>query len=420
MNVKLEYGTKEMDITVSEEKIMGLLTGPEIPAMSFDEVSAVIREGIKKHTPAGIENKKIVIISPDNTRLWARGDLYVPVILDTLKMMGVPEKNIKIIIALGTHSDQGSLPRASLVGDGTAERVEILNSANKDASRLTYKGKTAHGTELYITKEADETDHVIIFGGILHHIIAGFGGGRKYILPGIAGYDSIQQNHSLAMLSDGKPHPKVCQANLEGNPVHEDMTSAAEVFLKNKTSTLATVAANGNGEIFWAGTGDYKDQFLRGCDQVNRAGSILVKEPGDFAIISAGGHRKDGQLYQSTKALFNAYPVLQEGADILFFAECREGVGSEIFEKLLIQYKGNTGALGGLLVKHFNMDTYVAYRVIDILARYRVTLISSLSKDVTEKLGFYYTERIDDYIKNLKGRGYIIPSAENILPIIEK
>jgi len=197
MNVKLEYGTKEMDITVSEEKIMGLLTGPEIPAMSFDEVSAIIREGIKKHTPAGTENKKIVIITPDNTRLWARGDLYVPVILDTLKLIGVPEKNIKIVIALGTHSDQGSLLHASLVGDGTADRVEILNSANKDISRLTYKGKTVHGTELYITKEADETDHVIIFGGILHHIIAGFGGGRKYISIGIAGYDSIQQNHSL-------------------------------------------------------------------------------------------------------------------------------------------------------------------------------------------------------------------------------
>jgi nickel-dependent lactate racemase len=420
MNVKLEYGTKEMDITVSEEKIMGLLTGPEIPAMSFDEVSAIIREGIKKHTPAGTENKKIVIITPDNTRLWARGDLYVPVILDTLKLIGVPEKNIKIVIALGTHSDQGSLLHASLVGDGTADRVEILNSANKDISRLTYKGKTVHGTELYITKEADETDHVIIFGGILHHIIAGFGGGRKYISTGIAGYDSIQQNHSLAMLSDGKPHPKVCQANLEGNPVHEDMASAAEVFLKNKTSTLVAVAANGNGEIFWAGTGDYKEQFLKGCDQVNRAGSVLVKELGDFAIISAGGYRKDGQLYQSTKALFNTYPALQEGAEILFFAECREGVGSEIFEKLLIQYKGNTGALGGQLLKHFNMDTYVAYRVIDILARYRVTLISSFSKDVTENLGFHYTERIDNYIKNLKGRGYIIPSAENILPIIEK
>jgi lactate racemase len=198
------------------------------------------------------------------------------------------------------------------------------------------------------------------------------------------------------------------------------MASAAEVFLKNKTSTLVAVAANGNGEIFWAGTGDYKDQFLKGCDQANRAGCVLVKKLGDFAIISAGGHRKDGQLYQSTKALFNTYPALKEGADILFFAECREGVGSEMFEKLLIQYKGNAGALGGQLVKHFNMDTYVAYRVIDILTRYRVTLISSFSKDVTEKFGFHYAERIDDYIKNLKGRGYIIPSAENILPIIEK
>jgi nickel-dependent lactate racemase len=420
MKAKLEYGTKEINIDIADEKIIGVLTGPEIPGLDFTEIASIISDGLTKSAPVGIESKKIVIIIPDNTRLWARGDLYIPVIINSLESMGVLMKNIKIVLALGTHPEHDSSLFPSLAGESTIGRVDILNSANKDTSRLTYKGKTIHGTDLYVTKEADEAEHVIIYGGALHHIIAGFGGGRKYILPGIAGYDSIQHNHSLAMLPDGKPHPNVYQANLDCNPVHEDMTSAAELFLKGKTSTLISVAANGNGDIIWAGVGDWKEEFLRGCEQLNRAGSVFINEPGDFAIISAGGHRKDGQLYQSTKALFNTYPALKEGADILFFAECREGSGSEMFEKFLSDYRGNPGALGSELVKNFNMGAYVAYRVIDILTRYRVTLVSSFSREVTEKFGFYYTEDIGGYLEKLKGSGFIIPSAENILPILKK
>ncbi|MCP4671337.1 MAG: hypothetical protein GY857_08515 [Desulfobacula sp.] len=140
---------------------------------------------------------------------------------------------------------------------------------------------------------------------------------------------------------------------------------------------------------------------------------------GDFALISAGGHRTDAQLYQATKALFNAINAVKENGKILFVAEARGGIGNKTFGKILKKYRGSPEKIGAKLVKQFDMPSYVAFRVIDVLQRFDVTLVSNLSKQVTEEFGFKYTDDIDRYInKSLKGKGYIIPFAENILPVV--
>lgn len=419
MKVKLEKGRGSIEISISENMIIDVLMGKDIPGLSHEHIKKEISKGIKKTVPLDIHNQKIAVIVPDNTRLWARGDVFVPVIVKTLLDLGVPEKSIKIIIALGTHSDCKQDQFSPLVGPWCAGRIKILNSANKNNDRLVYLGMTHKKTDLYITKEACDADHVIIFGGILHHLIAGFGGGRKYILPGIAGYASIQQNHSLAFLKDGRPHPLVRQAQLSGNPVNEDMEDAASLFFKNKTSSYVAVAANGTGDIFYAGVGPVNEVFKDGCKQLNDVCSAKILQKGDFALISAGGHRTDRQLYQATKALFNAVNAVKENGQILFVAQAQEGIGNTVFGEGLKKYKNNLKKIGEKLVKEFNMPSYVAFRVIDVLKRFDVTLISNFSKIQTEELGFKYTDNIDRYIKNLKGKGYIIPFAENILPVLD-
>ncbi|MFX1519743.1 MAG: nickel-dependent lactate racemase [Promethearchaeota archaeon] len=415
----MKIGREIETLSLPEDKILGVLTGPEISALDREEIKAQISEAVRDSLPENIKAKNIVLIVADHTRLWTKGDLYVPVIVSTLLEEGAIAENIKIIIALGTHNDTPVERMHELVGDETLERIEVLNSANKNTDRLTYIGKTTHGTSLYLTSEACEADHIIIYGGVLHHLLAGFGGGRKYIHPGIAGYDSIQQNHSLAIKRDGSLHPKVYQAILEGNPVHEDMNEGAEMFLRGRTSLLINVVENGEGEIFYVAKGDWKKAFEKGCEQVNQAGRILISRKADFVIFSAGGYEKDGQLYQSTKALFNSYSAVQEGGQILMFAEAREGVGNAEFGEMLKTYRGNMSALGEKLVDKFTMPSYVAYRIVDILSRYNVTLMSKLSREETEAFGFNYTDDIEEYVRNLQGKGYVILSAENILPFMK-
>ncbi len=309
---------------------------------------------------------------------------------------------------------------SSLAGAYCIDRVKILNSAGLHKERLVNIGTTYKGTPLLVTKEAWEADPIIIFGGILHHMLAGFGGGRKYILPGIAGELSIRHNHSLAMDKEGRPHPLVRQAKLWGNPVNEDLMDGADIFLKDKTACYAAVAANGTGELFYGAAGDLHDTFMEGCRRLNQACCVQVPEKGDFVLFSAGGHRADGQLYQATKALFNAVNVVKEGGQILFVAACAQGEGNPVFARMLNQFRKNPEGLGQRLVSDFDMPSYVALRVIDILNRFRVTLVSKFDEKQTKELGFDHTDNMEHYAKNLIGKGYIIPYAENILARVKR
>ena len=419
MKIKLEKGHTTLDINFPDEKLCDIIIGRRVPAISHDSIREIISNGVRTHSPKDIKDKQIAVIIPDNTRLWARGDIFVPEIIKALFDLGVSRENVRIIIATGTHEDMKKDQFSSLAGTFCAQHIEILNAANKNQDRLVYIGDTYKKTPVSITKEAAEAGHIIIFGGILHHLIAGFGGGRKYIMPGIAGYDTIQKNHSLAIRKDGTPHPLARQAKLWGNPINEDINDAATLFLNDKTCTYVAVAASGTGDIFYADIGPLHETFIRGCKKLDEVCAIPVPEKGDFAIISAGGYRSDGQLYQSTKALFNAVNIVKEGGDILFVAECFEGVGNDTFSSALKSFRDDPKRLGMALVEKFDMPSYVAFRTLDILQRFKVTLVSDFSKFDTESLGFLYTDNIDDYIKNLKGKGYVIPFAENILPVAQ-
>lgn len=417
MKIKLEKGQTTLDITLPDEKVCDIIIGRKVPAMSHDDIRDIISNRIRAHSPKDIRDRKIALIIPDSTRLWARGDVFVPEIVKTLFDLGVPRENLRIIIATGTHADMTKDQFSALAGTFCAQQIEILNAANQNQDRLVYIGETYKKTPVFITKEAAEADHIIIFGGVLHHLIAGFGGGRKYIMPGIAGYDTIQKNHSLAIRKDGTPHPLARQAKLWGNPVNEDITDAATLFLEGKTCTYVAVAAGGTGDIFYADAGPLHDTFMKGCKKLDEVCCIPVPKKGDFVIFSTGGHRADGQLYQSTKALFNAVHIVKEGGNILFVAGCAEGVGNETFSAVLKAYKGNPEKLGLALAETFDMAAYVAFRVLDILKRFNVTLVSDFSKSDTEALGFHHIGNMDHYVQNLKGKGYVIPFAENILPV---
>ncbi|HCY83865.1 MAG TPA: nickel-dependent lactate racemase [Desulfobacteraceae bacterium] len=416
MKITLETGRSHIALDVPEDRILGILEGKDVPALPHDTVRDIITRGILRHAPADIGEKKIAVIIPDDTRMWARGDLFVPGIIDTLLDMGAAPENIAVIIALGTHRD---IPRDRfelLCGKDTAHRVRVVNSAGLAPDRLVEVGTTPSGTRLTITREAAEADHIIIFGGILHHMLAGYGGGRKYILPGVAGEDAIQANHALAVDKNGIPRPEVRQAVTDGNPVHQDMKDGADIFLAAKTCTYAAVAANGRGNIFYAHAGDLHPVFEKGCRALDEACCTDVGQKASFAMFSAGGHRTDGQLYQATKALFNAVEAVEDGGSLLFVAGCNQGVGNAEFADALQRFKGNPGDLGRQLAQDFRMPAYVALRVIDILQRYEVTLVSNLDEKETHALGFAYTASPRDWIWSRTGNGYVIPFAENILP----
>jgi nickel-dependent lactate racemase len=176
------------------------------------------------------------------------------------------------------------------------------------------------------------------------------------------------------------------------------------------------VAANGTGEIFYAAAGDLHPTFDRGCTALDRACRITVPDKGDFAVVSAGGFRTDGQLYQATKALFNIVDVVRDGGAILFVAGCDQGVGNPEFARALTAYRTCPEDLGKALIRSFHMPAYVAFRLMDLLHRFDVSLVSDLPDDLVRNLGFTPVRDVRAWTTALTGNGYMIPFGENILP----
>ncbi|MFW5854639.1 MAG: lactate racemase domain-containing protein, partial [Thermodesulfobacteriota bacterium] len=168
MKISLKQGYGALDLSVPDDKILDVVTGREAPALDVERAAEIIEAGIRETAPADIRTRKIAVLIPDDTRLWARGDRFVPVIVKALLDLEVPEDRITILIALGTHADIPPERFVLLAGEFCAGRITILNSANRSRNRLVSLGHTRRGTPVDVTREACDADHVIVFGGILH------------------------------------------------------------------------------------------------------------------------------------------------------------------------------------------------------------------------------------------------------------
>lgn len=363
-----------------------LLEGGDPEPLSDDEARSRCEEALSGLEPG----EKTVILIPDGTRSWSRSDLFVPIIVNSLK------GDLKIIVATGMHRGATAQELPGLVGD-VFGKVRVENHDSRDEKNLSYIGETSHGTPLFFNRECLTADRLIIFSGVTHHLIAGFGGGRKMILPGISGFDTIQKNHYLALSNH--------DLSLCGNPVNEDMVEGALSFLVGKTSMAINVGVNSRGAIYCITAGDWYESWSECCREVKRAEEIQIDEKADYALVSAGGWGRDGQLYQSVKALFNTAECVKRGGSIVFAAQCMEGVGPGEFEESLLH---------GKMGEKFSMPSYVALRLRRILGEYRIILISDLPKEATESMGFEYAKDLRSAILGLSGRGYIIPSGGSL------
>jgi len=197
-----KYGKGEIKFQVDTDNVIGELVIKDYPVQP-DPIAAIkeaLRHPIGSPPLAEIvkPGQTVCLLVNDSTRV-ANSHVFLPVLLDELNGAGVPDDNIIILFALGTHHDLSEAEMVELVGQEVANRVRMYNSNAKKAEDFVYVGTTSRGTQVYLNKKAVEADHIICTGSIVYHFFAGFGGGRKALFPGVAAYESIRQNHSLML-----------------------------------------------------------------------------------------------------------------------------------------------------------------------------------------------------------------------------
>ena len=232
-----------------------------------------------------------------------------------------------------------------------------------------YVGKTkTQGNKVYLNRVFAEADVKVLLGDVDFHYYAGYGGGRKSVLPAVAGEETIKHNH--AMLLQASAHA----GTLAGNPVHEDMTEAARLA---KVDFILNVVTNSKGEIVKAFAGDLEQAFNEAVKLVDEMYRVPVDNRADIVVVSPGGYPADIDLYQAYKALDNALEVVKRNGVIILVAECTEGHGNEVFYDWMMRL-GELKKVEHEIKHNFAMGGHKAYYLLRALQHHPIILVSSL------------------------------------------
>ncbi|SMC50737.1 nickel-dependent lactate racemase [Sporomusa malonica] len=424
----LGLGDSEVNISLPEEQVIHVVEGKHADAITDvpAAVKAVLNNPIdspplKEVVKAG---DTVAIIASDITRQWIKYDQFLPTLLNELNAAGVPDSNIKLVVSLGAHRHHTDKENVLVYGQEVVNRVQIVQSYAPASEDFTHVGKTSRGVEVYLNKHVVNADKVIMTGGIVYHLMAGFGGGRKAIIPGIAGYSSIQGNHSFCLHDVvGQGISSSCiSGKLEGNNMHEDMTEMAEML---KPAFLLNAVFTPEGKFARFVAGHWHTAWLEGTKTVEEIFGVPISAKADLVIASAGGFPKDINLYQGSKTTDNAYMAAKEDGVIIVLLECRDIMEPPDFSGWFNYETLYDREVA--LRKAFTVPGFIALKT-GIMASKVPFIIVTLpeNKDFIEKAGLIAATTIEEAMaiaeQKLGRKDYtitVMPHAANTVPLLQ-
>lgn len=376
-----KYGKTKFELEIDPAQIAGELKIAEKPVLA--DPAEAIRQALR-HPIASAPlselikpEETVVLLVNDSTRV-ANSHIFLPVLIEELNSAGVPDKDISILFALGSHHPLTQAEMTELVGEPVANRIAMYNSEAKNETDFISLGTTSFGTPVAFHKRAVEADHIICTGSIVYHFFAGFGGGRKALFPGVAAFESIRCNHSL-MLS-----PDAGLGRLTGNPVYEDQVEGTQMC---RPTFLLNVVLNEKKEFLGIFAGDYIQAHLEGCKFVESIYGVPLDAPADLVIATCGGYPKDINVYQMQKTMDNAWLAVREGGVVILLAECIEGVGSDMMIEWMQKYQ-TPERIEEEVRKNFIIGGHKAYAVTRLMKKATFILVSSLAPELASLLLF--------------------------------
>lgn len=358
----LPYGKGNQKADIPEDHVLYDLHGPHAEAVEDEEqaVREALRHPIDCQPLDDIiqPSDTVCIVVSDITRL-VHTDRMLPVLVQELNRIGVQDHQITVLVSQGTHRAHTEQENEIVCGSDMVRRLHIVQHDCHDASALTCVGRTSFGNDVYINSLAAKADKLILTGAVSFHPMAGFGGGRKAVLPGIAGFDTIMRNHSLALseVPGGGCHPGCHAGALEGNPFHEDMKEACAMV---RPDFLINTVFTPDGDLYKVVAGHWNTAWEKGCRDLLRIGSVPIQKLADVTIASAGGYPKDLNLYQSVKAYMNAVLATRPGGILIFTLECPDIQEPAIFTDWF--FRNDLDACECELRNQFLMPGFVAFK----------------------------------------------------------
>jgi lactate racemase len=271
-------------------------------------------------------NSAVVVIS-DITRP-VPNKVILPILLETIENEGIPRDKITILIATGIHRPNLGDELIELVGEDIAQNYRVINHYSEDPEACRYVGHTDEGIPIYVNKHYLEADLKILTGLVELHLMAGYSGGRKAILPGIASLETMKHMHGYRMIQKDE----TCNAKLQGNPFHE---AAVKIARQVGVDFIVNVTLDESRRITGIFAGDLEAAHEQACALVEKNTVRPIDKQYDIVVTCGGGYPLDKTMYQTFKGFVGALEAVKEGGTIIIAAQNEEGIGSPEFSGLL-------------------------------------------------------------------------------------
>ena len=381
-HISLPYHQSSMDADIPTRQLRAILCpspphGCDRVSPSLTSQQACVHQaldlpiGTQRLEELAAGKKTATVITSDHTRP-VPSRITLPLLLARLRK-GNPDIALRILVATGCHrAPTADEMRAKFGAEVVASETFILHDCEALDS-LRHLGRLPSGGALWLNTHALDTDLLIAEGFIEPHFFAGFSGGRKSILPGIAGRQTVLANHCSAFIAD--PHARA--GSLEHNPLHRDMLFAAE---RARLAFILNVTLNADKSIRAAFAGHPEKAHAEGCRQMAQAVTVQGLKA-DIVITSNGGYPLDQNIYQAVKGMTAAEACCEEGGTIIMVAGCSDGHGGEGFYRDLSAAESPQALLKKVLAvpqEKTPPDQWEYQILARILSKHRVILVTGL------------------------------------------
>ncbi len=397
--IPFPYGKEKL--TWEFEKLAGVLTSaieeyePGCGEMELVERALAAPIGSEPLHELARGKEKIVVIASDHTRP-VPSRVIMPAMLRELRR-GNPEAEITILIATGCHRETTREELVGKFGPEIVERERIVIHDCDDRQSLVNLGTLPSGGICEVNRLAVEADLLVAEGFIEPHFFAGFSGGRKSVLPGIAGRATVLANHCSEFID----HPCARTGILEGNPIHADMLWAARTA---KLRFIVNVVLNGEKKVIGAVAGDPEMAHEKGVAFLEGLCGAEAVEA-DVVISTNGGYPLDQNMYQAVKGMTAAEATVKQGGVIIMLAQSGDGTGGDHFYHQLAD-EPDAAKTMALFRSRGRLETapdqWQSQILLRILERASVIYVSDMEDGLVEKMHMVPAHSIEDALEKAK------------------
>jgi nickel-dependent lactate racemase len=421
MKVRLAYGKTGLDVELSDSLDVTVVEPKYLPGLPYPE--EVIREALNK--PIGSPSLKNIVTSSDKIGIIFNDitrptpyKLLLPILLNELA--NVEKSNITLFNALGTHRPNTNKELQEMLGKEVFDNYLIIQNNPFNYSTQEKIGSTSRGHDIWINKELLDCDLKILTGFIEPHFFAGFSGGGKAVMPGMAGIETILGNHSAEMIDD----PQATWGITHGNPIWDEIH---EIANKMDNLFLLNVTLNKHKQITGVFAGQLTAAHEAGCKFVKENAMMPLSHPYDIVISTNSGYPLDLNLYQSVKGMSAASQIVRPGGAIIIATSCWDGVPDHgLYGQLLREARSPKDLLETIKSPGFSkVDQWQAQIQAQILLKAKVIVKSdNLTPEEIKKALLDHCTSIEDAIHDLlkeygpKAKICILPEGPQTIPYI--